>query len=122
MIEPLRPMLHTNDLDETIAFYTTVLGFTLDATWSEDGIGPPSWCALSSGAARIMFTNGDPDEPALTGRIYCYPADVDEYHAAVTARGGAPRNAPFDTEYGMREFSIDDPNGYVLSFGRGLED
>jgi predicted enzyme related to lactoylglutathione lyase len=114
-------MLHARDLDETIRFYTECLGFTLEATWSENGEPPASWCALSHGAARIMFTTGDADEPALTGRLYCYPENVDAYYDEVTARGAVAMFAPFDTEYEMREFSLTDPNGYVVSFGRGLE-
>lgn len=120
MIDPLRPMLHTLDLPSTIAFYTGRLGFALDATWSPTDGGPPTWCALSHGAALLMFTIGD-EEPALTGRIYCYPADVDTYHDEIVARGASILHPPRDTEYGMREFSLEDPNGYLVSFGRALE-
>jgi len=119
VIDPLRPMLHARDLDETIRFYTDRLGFSLDATWSPTPDGAAVWCALSHGAAQLMFTSGDEDEPSLTGRLYCYPADVDGYHDEVVERGVVPIVAPFDTEYGMREFSLVDPNGYVVTFGRG---
>ena len=122
MIEPLRPMLYARDLDETIRFYSETLGFTCDATWSPHGTPPATWCALSHGATAMMFTHAEVDEPALTGRLYLYPADVDAYHDDVVGRGAVIMHAPFDTEYGMREFSLVDPNGYVLSFGRGLED
>ena len=77
-----------------------------------------------------MFTwspphdHGDGDvhshEPALAGAIYCYPDDVDalaeEYKGKVDFEFG-----PQTMIYGMREFGVRDPNGYLLIFGAEAE-
>jgi uncharacterized glyoxalase superfamily protein PhnB len=117
MSEPIRPMLHARSLDATIAFYVDSLGFTLDGTWPSDD---PTWCSLRSGAARIMFTSDPsegPLEPMVTGSIYFYPADVDAFFDALPATV-ASLHGPQDTPWGMREFSLEDPNGYLLKFGQ----
>ena len=118
MKEPMQPMMHTRDLQGSIAFYRDTLGFGVDATWPLDG--EPTWAALSHGAAHFMITTAD-TEPALTGRLYFYPHDVDEYFADVSSRGARVIRGPETMEYGMYEFSLEDPNGYLLSFGQPAE-
>jgi uncharacterized glyoxalase superfamily protein PhnB len=125
MHEPMRTMLEVNDLDETINFYTKMLGFTLEATWGPDPHGPKTWCAIGYGPASLMFTTGaepDPAGPKVTGSLYFYPENVDRYFAALVERGVSTLTAPVDREYGMREFALEDPNGYLLLFGRGLDE
>jgi hypothetical protein len=41
--------------------------------------------------------------------------DIDTYADAITARGGVLADGPRD-EWGMRAFSIDDPDGFKLTF------
>ena len=118
MKDAMQPMMHTRDLQASIAFYRETLGFSVDATWPPDG--EPSWAALSHGAARFMITV-DTAEPALTGRLYFYPDDVDEYYKNVSNRGAQVLRPPAATVYNMYEFSIEDPNGYLLSFGQPVE-
>ena len=127
--QPCVPMLEVADLQETMRFYVDVLGFTCQGTWGHDADNP-SWCSLRLGAATLMFTwspphdHGDGDvhshEPALSGSIYCYPDDVDalaaELEGKVTFEFG-----PQTMIYGMREFGVRDPNGYMLIFGAEVE-
>ena len=120
MDRPVQPMLHAASLDETIRFYVDVLGFTVEATWPER---EPTWCALVNGPARLMFTN-DPSEgalePALTGSIYLYPADVDAVAAALPD-GTVVLAGPRDEAWGMRELALEDPNGYLIKLGQPLD-
>lgn len=115
---PVQPMLHAADLAETMRWWVDVLGFTVMATWPD--AERPTWCALASGPARIMFTN-DPSEgalsPSLTGSIYLYPADVDACFAHVRARAQT-LTEPRDEAFGMREFALEDPNGYLVKLGQ----
>lgn len=39
-------------------------------------------------------------------------------HAAVTERGAELVHGVVDQGYGMREFRVRDPVGYILAFGR----
>jgi uncharacterized glyoxalase superfamily protein PhnB len=121
LIYNMQPSLQARDMRETIDFYTNVLGFTLDATEPEDN---PTWCAMHSGNARMMWSAIGSDEalapsydsPALSGRIYFYPDDVEQAWQAVKDRAEVVE-PPFITHYDMREFTIRDPNGYLLAFG-----
>jgi catechol 2,3-dioxygenase-like lactoylglutathione lyase family enzyme len=123
MRAPMRTMLQANELDETIRFYVEMLDFTLDGTWGPTPDGPATWCSLDYGPAGLMFTHGsggDATGPALTGSLYFYPDDVDALHRSLVERGLKTLNAPSDREYGMRDFAVEDPNGYLLQFGQPI--
>jgi uncharacterized glyoxalase superfamily protein PhnB len=125
MQAPMRTMLQCRDLQVTIDFYTQMLEFSLDGTWGPEPDGPPTWCSLDYGPAGLMFVHGymnDPDGPKLTGTLYFYADDVDALHAALVERGAKPRRAPTDREYGMRDFELVDPNGYLLTFGQPADE
>ena len=86
----LAPMLLARNLDETIAFYTEGLGFTLESTLED----PPSWCSLRRGEVSLMFVWDKPHDhapgeehdhraPGLTGVLYIYPSDVQTLHDVI---------------------------------------
>ncbi len=111
--ERLTPMLWTNDLPETIEFYTKVLGFVCADT-SED------WCALAHGEVDLMFAVPNEhtpfEKPAFTGSLYFSPEDVDALWEELKNKTKVAY--PIDNfEYGMREFAVYDNNGYLLQFG-----
>lgn len=120
MIYNMQPLLQVRDLRESIDFYTNVLGFRVDGQWPEEA---PTWCGMHSGNARLMMSALDDgvDTPALTGVIYMYPDDVAE--AWLRLKSTCDVAEPLRvTPYGMREFAIRDPNGYVLSFGESTNE
>jgi catechol 2,3-dioxygenase-like lactoylglutathione lyase family enzyme len=106
----LTPMLQTADMDETVAWYVSVLGFQCVAREGH------AWCRLERGAVALMFMRNDQlGQPFATATQYIYVDDVAALWAAikdrVTAEWG-PERMP----YGMLEFAIKDPSGYLLSF------
>lgn len=109
------PDLFTTRLEETIAFYTKVLGFTVETLWPEEG---PSLCILDRGQASVMFHTDRWDgeeESQLTGQIRIDVDDCLAMHAAVLEHPDADILwGPDVYEYGRREFSVRDPNGYRL--------
>ena len=119
----LAPMLKTQNLPETIAFYTETLGFAL-ADQMEDDAGNLTWCSLECGAATVMFyasqdLDSPPGPPTMTGVLYFNPADVqaawEQLKDVVTVEWELQ-----EMPYGMLEFAIRDCNGYILSFGREI--
>jgi catechol 2,3-dioxygenase-like lactoylglutathione lyase family enzyme len=122
MAAPMRTMLAVNDLGDTVAFYVGVLGFSLEGTWGR-APGPSTWCALDYGPGALMFTQRGADEgdrPTMSGSLYFYPRSVDRYYETLIERGAHPLRAPVDKEWGMREFAIKDPDGYLLLFGEPI--
>lgn len=111
-------MLKTGDLQRTIVFYTTVLGFECGGVWPERS---PSWCVLRKDEAEIMFYTDDeghePSPPKLTGTLYIRTEGVLELHAGIKDRVKVLWG-PEVYHYGMHEFAIEDCNGYTLSFGQ----
>ncbi|MCH9650055.1 MAG: VOC family protein [Deltaproteobacteria bacterium] len=112
----LVPSLLAADLAETIAFYLKV-GFKLDDTHPKDGL--PTWAALVRDGITLMFYSeaptGTPDHPICSGTLYLYPENLDALMAeleGVVPFAWGPEVMP----YGMREFAIQDPNGYHLAF------
>jgi uncharacterized glyoxalase superfamily protein PhnB len=107
----LTPMLQARDLARTIAWYETVLGFR--CTGKEDG-----WCRLERDQVALMFMrNAHLGEPHATATQYIYVDDVMALWNAIKDRVTAEWE-PEQMPYGMLEFAIKDPDGYLLSFGQ----
>jgi catechol 2,3-dioxygenase-like lactoylglutathione lyase family enzyme len=114
------PILPSRDLDETHVFYER-LGFHMS------GAVYDGYLLLRREAAEIHFFL-KPDVDPLTTDFSCYlrvdgaDALYEEWaaqripHDAAT---GSRLVAPVDTDYGMREFALIDPNGNLLRIGSG---
>jgi predicted enzyme related to lactoylglutathione lyase len=51
---------------------------------------------------------------------YFWVDDVDRLYGDVVERGAEVVHGPVDQGYGLREFRVRDPNGYILAFGQPL--
>lgn len=115
------PMLRTNDMPGTIAFYTQVLGFALCGAWPED---KPCWCDVRYNDVHVMFNTEDhhKGQPVkMTGRMYFYTDDV----LGILERIKDNANVIEGPEvyfYGMKEIAILDNNGYTLAFGQDTDE
>lgn len=112
------PMLQTEDLDESIRFYTEILGFTLDEKDESWG-----WAHLTRDHIPIMFSapneHSEISKTVFTGSFYFRVNDVDE--AWEKLKDKVAICYPVENfEYGMREFAIYDNNGYILQFGKPI--
>ncbi|MDN5850040.1 MAG: VOC family protein [Nitrococcus sp.] len=112
----LVPALLVKDMTETLAFYGK-LGFEL--TERHPDHTRPTWAEVRRDAVVLQFHTeppcGTPPEPVCSGTFYFYPEDVGalaaEFRGKVAFAWG-----PEVMEYGMREFGVQDPNGYYLAF------
>lgn len=115
------PMLPTDHIEETLAFYRDRLGFEL--TDSRDQDGSLEWLRLRGGEAQVMFYSpmAAGDRPVRIRRpecmvIYLQVEGLAELHAHLQA-AGEPASPVRVTFYRMNEFDLADPNGYTLTFG-----
>lgn len=108
------PLLSVPDVAATADFYRRTLGFTTDP----DG-ETPDYSVVWRDNAAVHLAKG---KQAPTGvRIFFWVKDVDALHAEVTGRGAAIA-VPIGTRpYGIRDFSIRDPNGVEVVFGQDWE-
>jgi catechol 2,3-dioxygenase-like lactoylglutathione lyase family enzyme len=115
------PRLPVADLEQTIAFYTGVLGFRIGVLYPENR---PTFCILDRDNVSLGFFTPD----ALRGSVTIGSADlylaVDDVRAvheelknSVTIEWG-----PEVYFYGRREFAVRDPDGYLLIFTEPTDD
>lgn len=114
--ERLIPSLLVRDIGEILAYYRK-LGFTVIGC---DGAETSStWAEVSRGQITFQFysepPHGAPATPICSGTFYFFTNGVDalalEMRDKVEFAWG-----PETMEYGMKEFAVQDPNGYLIAF------
>jgi len=120
------PMLAVSDIHKTIAFYTNAL--ECEVVNSMDYEGRLAWAALSTGTGEGMFTHEGPEfvnEAGLETRrhviLYFRPDDVVRLHESVRSKGFKCSELRI-TFYQMKEFDLEDPDGYQLWFGQETDE
>lgn len=116
-LRAVTPMLHVPDVRATAEWYLTI-GFTLVETFG-DGGGGLRFAILSADDARLMLNQGGRQGTAWRREVdlYVYAEDVDRLFASLGERVQVVEDV-HDTDYGMREFIIRDPNGFWITFGQ----
>ncbi|SFP04312.1 Glyoxalase/Bleomycin resistance protein/Dioxygenase superfamily protein [Pseudarcicella hirudinis] len=128
VLQKLSPILWTKNLQETILFYESILGFTCCNNF-------PNFASLSRDHVEIMIIEPTPEpedcenplnnqeaffpKPKLTGSIYIFSDNVDELWEKVKDKAIIKSDIA-DRAYWMRDFSILDNNGYELVFGQDI--
>ena len=122
-VNGLFPMLETENIKQTIEFYTQNLGFKCQGVYPDkENI---CWASLSSGACEIAFglpnAHTNFEKPILTGSIYMYVENVEEFWQKLKDKVEIVYPLE-DMIYGMREFGIRDCNGYILNLGQDISE
>ena len=123
------PNLITSDLPRALAFYHDVLGFSVVATVPDEAPWVFVW--LQRDDVNLFLNDAETvqkENPTATGlavgaagvAIFVHAEGVAEYWAHVRDRATVVMELK-DQWYGMREFSIADPDGYVLTFAERME-
>jgi lactoylglutathione lyase len=120
----LTPNLLVSNLERSLAFYVDTLGFERGMTVPD---APPFvFASVTSEPVEIFLNDAATavkEYPAFagkpigaTGTLYIEVEGVDALHDRIksTVKIVMPIATQF---YGMREFGIEDPDGYVLTFG-----
>jgi uncharacterized glyoxalase superfamily protein PhnB len=113
------PGFTANDAAASIKWYCDVLGFAVKERWEHDG--QFHGAQIVSGAVTINIGQDDwkLGRDRLKGQgtrqYIMVGSDIDQYASAIKARGGRLDHEPQDG-WGMRTFSITDPDGFKLTF------
>ena len=120
----LTPNLLVASVERSLAFYVDVLGFERGLHVPET---PPFVFASVTGGPVEIFLNDSAaaakDHPELaeqpiggmSNSMFIEVGGIDEYYAALQPR--AKIAMPLVTQwYGMKEFSVLDPDGYMITF------
>jgi predicted enzyme related to lactoylglutathione lyase len=111
----ISPMLAAADMEETLAFYREVLGFT--ATMQS-----PEYSIVERDGQTIHFMKAASEEVMRCVRghteIYVEVSGIDSLWEHVKAHKNRYKIRDlFDRDYGMTEFHIEDPNGCLVFVG-----
>jgi uncharacterized glyoxalase superfamily protein PhnB len=113
--QSLVPMLQTLNMEQTVKWYESVLGFHREAYRGNH------WCRLGRDGISIMFmTNAHLGRPHATATQY-FSVDNADALWKIIKESCKTEWGPKDMPYGLREFAIKDPNGYLLSFGSPIK-
>ena len=126
----LTPNLIVASVERSLAFYVDVLGFERGMTVPEQS--PFVFGSVTSGPVEIFFNDAAAaikEYPSFagkpigaTGTMFVEVEDgVDALHERVKTR--ATITMPLVTQfYGMREFAIEDPDGYVITLAQRVQE
>ena len=118
----LTPNVFSSDLDRSIAFYRDVLGFTITTTVPDARPFVFAW--LQRDGVSIFLNDlaaakhEEPDAPFVVGQsgisIFIHLEGIGELWPLVKDKAPVVM-ALKDQWYGMTEFSVADPDGYVIT-------
>ena len=120
------PVLLVDDIVPTVEYYRDKLGFAIDYVYGD----PPHYASVSRGGAVVHFTKSDPPGrrngvrragPGNGVDAFFVVREVDELHAGFAGNGVIVITGPASHEYGMREFKVEDVNGYILVFAAEID-
>ncbi|MDR3564713.1 MAG: hypothetical protein P4N59_25225 [Negativicutes bacterium] len=125
-MQQIVPLLVVKDVLAAIDDYGRRLGFTAEFSHPPD---KPMFATVKRQMVRIMFeaeasymskdgTGFKPRNPRGLGiELHLVMADgIDAYYETVMAAGADVIRPLFTTEYGMRQFTVRDAAGYLLTF------
>jgi len=107
-------VLHVKDMPAALAYYRDKLGFAVTFGWED----PPRYVCLCLGDCAIHLNSYDP--PVAPSHVAIFCKGIDALYETLAARGVAIAVPIADRTYGMRDFSVIDPEGHRLDFGEGI--
>ncbi|SRR6266498_3401302 len=123
-LKKLTPNLVVSSVEQSVAFYRDVLGFTLAATVPD--ASPYAFALVQSGGVEVFLNAPEPaiaEYPAFKGRpiggtltLYVEVQGIRSLYETLKSRVAivTPLEKKF---YGVTEFVIQDPDGYLITFG-----
>lgn len=130
MLNCVAPFLIVDDLNATIAFYQTKLGFDVLYKGGGEGNGDDFFAGMGRDRAMLMFKAITPEVHPQPNRTrhewarwdaYIGTDDPDSLYAEFVGRKVPVYRELANTSDGLRAFEIVDNSGYVLCFGRPVE-
>lgn len=117
-------VLLVRDVVAGAEYYRDQLGFRFDRYWGD----PPHFVILHRDGCRLMLHRAPPGHGIVPHwrvskgmwNVYFWVDDADALFAEFKSRGASIDYEIYDTPYGVREFGVQDRDGYDLGFGTVL--
>ena len=121
------PYFIVDDVVASANWYRDKLGFQYERLWGD----LPAFCMVKRRGIIIMLSQFRPAIAPNPNRLrdprneawdaYIWMEDADALNAEFKAKGVTIARDLCDQAYGMRDFDIEDCNGYRLCFGHNIE-
>ena len=109
------PILYSSDLNRSLEYYTTVLGFEDKWQWRD----PPPFGGVVKNGVEIFFCEKNMGH---AGTWLCIVVDnVDAYYESIKEKGANIITPPVNRDWYMREMIVADPDGHVIRFGHRID-
>jgi len=110
-------VLPVKNVEQSVAFYSKKLGFTVTFTWEE----PMSYAVLKKGSVSIHLVKKDDHHTPSKKHcaLYIFVHNVDDIYQICVNEKIPMLNMPETRDYKMKDFDIVDPDGYIITFGNG---
>ena len=119
----ISPTLAVRNMKETIEFYQDSLGFEMGMAFPD--VNNPQYADLSKDGMILMFIPAEnigigSQEKLGTGvNLYMQiDGDIDEYYKELKEKGVIIAVDIKDEPFGIRDFTIEDVDGYQLTFNQ----
>lgn len=106
------PVLHVRDVKGTAAWYRDVLGFQWD-------FGDEGYSVVWRDNAAVHLAAADADPIGV--HLFLWVRDADSCHRELLERGARVVVELADRPYGIRDFTVRDPNGVDVVLGQDLQ-
>jgi lactoylglutathione lyase len=118
------PSFTVNDLQKSLAWYRDVIGFKPGERWERDG----QLMGVELKAGKSYFMIGQDDwqkgrerKKGEGFRIYCTTTqNIDTLAAGIKARGGQLDSEPKNQEWGVRDITFTDPDGFKITIAKEI--
>jgi uncharacterized glyoxalase superfamily protein PhnB len=114
------PMVFVSDVAKSTEFYQMALGFKVLNTYEWQG--QLNWVFLQADAVNLMLLAAEEPFGERQSRdliLYFYPDDIEALYADLVQKGFAVSELSVSF-YSMKEFRLEDPDGYELCFGQAV--
>jgi catechol 2,3-dioxygenase-like lactoylglutathione lyase family enzyme len=118
------PVIHCRSIETTLKFYQQLLQFVIVNKRDVDGV--LDWVHLMHGDTTLMLqsTSCEPEagtslvNPLVNSNVtlYYFVNNIDDLHHFIKAKNNDVSTIK-QTDYHMREFSIADPDGNLITIG-----
>jgi catechol 2,3-dioxygenase-like lactoylglutathione lyase family enzyme len=130
MLHCIAPFFVVDDLQTSLDFYRSKLGFEITYNGRGDGQGNDFFGIVQRDGAMLMLKHITPEihpQPNHSRHkwarwdAYVHTSDPDSLYGEYVGRAVPIHRELADTSDGLRAFEITDNSGYVLCFGRPRE-
>jgi catechol 2,3-dioxygenase-like lactoylglutathione lyase family enzyme len=113
MLRQVMPEIPLSDVAAGVRHYCDVLGFKVNYQQHDLGV-------LDRDHVRVLLTARQPVHRGIAC-AYFYVENADALHQELRRSGALVQGVPVSQPWGLRDFSVQDPEGNILTFGQPFE-